>query len=107
MANDNPRADADISVADELDGADAAVISDGLRAYYVSQAGYYDFRPLAVFVRDSQTSKVIGGLHGRSEFGLVYVAWFFLKIGAAHGLAAAYWRWRKKRADDAAALGSR
>src|SRR5689334_8487437 len=68
MPNDNPKADADISVTDELDAADAAVISDGLRAYYVSQAGYYDFRPLAVFVRDPQTSKVIGGLHGRSEF---------------------------------------
>jgi GNAT superfamily N-acetyltransferase len=32
----------------------------------------------AVLVRDQQTSKVIGGLHGRSEFGLVYVAWSFL-----------------------------
>src|ERR1700751_4555261 len=36
------------------------------------------FPPLAVFVRDPQTGKIIGGLHGRSEFGLVYVAWFFL-----------------------------
>ena len=44
----------------------------------VSQTGYYDFRPLAVFVRDPQTGKIIGGLHGRSEFGLVYIAWFFL-----------------------------
>src|SRR5262249_12177589 len=41
-------------------------------------AGYYDFRPLAVFVRDMQTGKIVGGLHGRSEYGLVYVAWFFL-----------------------------
>jgi hypothetical protein len=78
MPNDNPKADADISATDELDAIDAAMISDGLRAYYVSQAGYYDFRPLAVFVRDRQTGKVVGGLHGRSEFGLVYVAWFFL-----------------------------
>jgi len=31
-----------------------------------------------VFVRDPQTGKVVGGLHGRSEFGLVYGAWFFL-----------------------------
>ena len=60
------------------DPADVAVITNGLRAYYVNQAGYYDFRPLAVFVRDPQTGKVVGGLHGRSEFGLVYVAWFFL-----------------------------
>jgi hypothetical protein len=107
LLNEDLRADPDIAVTDELDSADVAVITDGLRAYDLNQTGYHDFRPLAVLVRDPQTGKVIGGLHGRSEFGLVYVAWFFLKIGAAHGLAAAYWRWRKKRADDAAALGSR
>jgi GNAT superfamily N-acetyltransferase len=78
MPNDNAKADLNITVAEEYDPADAAVISDGLRAYYVDQAGYYDFRPLAVFVSDPETGKVIGGLHGRSEFGLVYVAWFFL-----------------------------
>jgi GNAT superfamily N-acetyltransferase len=78
LPNDDLKANPDIFVTDELDSADAAVISDGLRAYYLSQTGYYDFRPLAVFVRDPQTGKIIGGLHGRSEFGLVYVAWFFL-----------------------------
>src|SRR5499427_406836 len=78
VPNNNSKADVEISVTDELDAADAPVISDGLRAHYVSQAGYYDFRPLAVFVRNPQTGKVVGGLHGRSEFGLVSVAWFFL-----------------------------
>ena len=78
MPNDDLRANPDISVTDEVGSADAAVISDGLRAYNLSHTGYYDFRPLAVFVRDPQTGKIIGGLHGRSEFGLVYVAWFFL-----------------------------
>jgi GNAT superfamily N-acetyltransferase len=78
LPNNDPKANPDIAVTDELDSADAEVISDGLRAYYLNQTGYYDFRPLAVFVRDPQTGKVIGGLHGRSEFGLVYVAWFFL-----------------------------
>ena len=80
MPNDDTEADPDVTVAneDELDPADVAVITDGLRAYYVDQAGHYDFRPLAIFVRDPQTGKVVGGLHGRSEFGLLYVAWFFL-----------------------------
>src|SRR5256885_2758682 len=78
MPNDNVTADLDILVTDELDAAGAAVISDGLRAYYVSQAGFYDLRPLAVFVRDPQTGKVIGGLPGRAEFGVIYVAWVFL-----------------------------
>jgi hypothetical protein len=111
LPNDDTKLDPDITVTDELDVGGAAVISDGLRAYYLSQTGYYDFRPLAVFVRDPQTGKIIGGLHGRSEFGLVYVAWFFLpedrKIGVAQGSAAAYWRWQRRKADDAAAPGSR
>ena len=109
MPNDDPKADVDISVTDELAAADAAVISDGLRAHYVSQAGYYDFRPLAVFVRNPQTGQVIGGLHGRSEFGLLYIARFFFcpRIGVALGSAAACWRWQKKRVDDAAVVGSR
>jgi GNAT superfamily N-acetyltransferase len=78
MPNDAAKADPDITVTDELDPIDAAVINDGLRAHNISEAGYLDFRPLAVFVRDRQTGKVVGGLHGRSEYGLVYVAWFFL-----------------------------
>ena len=68
MPNDDAKLDSDITVTDELDPADVAVITDGVRAYDLSQTGFYDFRPLAVFVRDPQTGKVVGGLHGRSEF---------------------------------------
>jgi GNAT superfamily N-acetyltransferase len=78
MPNDDAKADPDISVTDELDPADVAVITDGLGAYDLSQTGYSDFRRLAVFVRDPQTGKVMGGLYGRSSFGLVYVDWLFL-----------------------------
>ena len=52
MPDDDAKADPDITVTDELDPADVAVITDGLRAYDLSQTGYHDFRPLAVFVRD-------------------------------------------------------
>jgi GNAT superfamily N-acetyltransferase len=72
------KADPDITVTDELDPADVAVIIDGLGAYDFSRIGYRDFRRLAVFVRNPQTGKVVGGLYGRSEFGLVYVDWLFL-----------------------------
>jgi len=78
MPNPDAKADPDISVTAELDPADAAVISDGLRAHDISEAGYLDFRPLSVVVRDPQTGNVVGGLLGRSEYGLVYVAWLFL-----------------------------
>jgi hypothetical protein len=62
LPNDDAKTDPEITVTDELDGADVAVITDGLRAYDLNQIGYHDFRPLAVFVRDPQTGKVIGGL---------------------------------------------
>ena len=77
MPKDEAKLGPDITVIDVLDPADVAVITDGLRAYDLNQIGYHDFRPLAVFVCDPQTGKIIGGLHGRSEFGLVYIAWFF------------------------------
>jgi GNAT superfamily N-acetyltransferase len=71
-------ADPDIAVRDELDPADIALITDGLGAYDFGQTGYRDFSRLAVFVRDRPTGKVVGGLYGRSSFGLVYVDWLFL-----------------------------
>jgi len=78
LPNDDLKANPDISVTDELDSADAAVISDGLRAYYLSQTGYYDFRPLAVFVRDPQTGKNHRRATRTVRIRAVYVAWFFL-----------------------------
>ena len=84
MPKDEAKLGPHITVIDVLDPADVAVITDGLRAYHLNQIGYHDFRPLAVFVRDPQTGKVVGGLHGRSEFGLVYVAWFFLPEDLRH-----------------------
>jgi len=105
MPNDNTKADVDISVTDELDAADAAVISDGLRAHYVSQAGYYDFRPLAVFVRDRQTGGSSAGSTGDPNLGsFTSPGSSCPRIGAALKSAAGFWQWRKKRADDAAAL---
>jgi GNAT superfamily N-acetyltransferase len=67
-----------ITLTDAPDPDGIAVIADGLGAYNLSQTGYRDHRPLAVFVRDPATGKVIGGLYGRTSFGLVYVDRFFL-----------------------------
>ena len=72
MPND-AKADPDITVTDARDPADVAGSTDGLGAYDFRQIGYRDARRLAVFVRDPQTGKVVGGLYGRSAFGLVSV----------------------------------
>lgn len=67
-----------IVVTDAPDAADIAVINDGLRAFNTSQAGYDDYKPLAVFVTDPVTGKVEGGLHGGSYLGQMRVDRFFL-----------------------------
>jgi len=57
---------------------ESAVITDGLRAYNEAQAGSWDGRPLAIFARDPETQKVVGGLLGRTSLGLLTVERFFL-----------------------------
>ena len=57
---------------------DEAVVRDGLGAYNFEKAGYRDYRPLAILVSDPETGEVVGGLLGRTSFGLLYVDRFFL-----------------------------
>jgi len=67
-----------ILVTDAPDTADTAVIQDGLLDYNTTQAGYDDYKPLAVFVTDSATGKVVGGLFGGSYLGQLRIDRFFL-----------------------------
>lgn len=63
----------------DMPGAPAeAVIRDGLGAYNLEKAGYRDQRPLAVLVSDPDSGEVVGGLVGRTSFGLMYIDRFFL-----------------------------
>lgn len=78
MADDS---EPNIVLTDAPDDADTAVIADGLRAYNTSQAGYDDYRPLAVFVTDPVSDKVVGGLYGASSRGQLRVDRFFLPEG--------------------------
>jgi len=75
VAND---ADTAITLTDAPDDAEEAVITDGLRAYNEAEAGHSDSRALAVLVTDPATKKVVGGLLGRTSFGLLRVDRFFL-----------------------------
>ncbi len=60
-------------------GAEAeAAIRDGLGDYNFDKAGYRDHRPLAILVSDPQTGEVVGGLLGRTSFGLLRIDTFFL-----------------------------
>jgi GNAT superfamily N-acetyltransferase len=74
-------AELNIVLTDAPDAADIAVIADGLRDYNTSQAGYDDYRPIAVFVADPGSGKVVGGLYGGSYLGQLRVDRFFLPEG--------------------------
>ena len=75
MAN---RAETAITLTDAPHDDELAVIAEGLRAYNEAQVGYSDSRSLAVLVRDPETTKVVGGLYGRTSLGLLRVERFFL-----------------------------
>ncbi|MGA8552622.1 MAG: GNAT family N-acetyltransferase [Stellaceae bacterium] len=70
--------DAKLTVTDAPGDAAEAAIRDGLSAYNFDKAGYRDHRPLAILVRDPETGEPVGGLLGRTSFGLLYVDRFFL-----------------------------
>src|SRR4051794_13022842 len=74
-----------VSLTDAPDEADTKIVADNLRDYNTSQAGYDDYRPLAVFVTDPVTGKVIGGLYGGSYLGQLRVDRFFLPEGLRRG----------------------
>ena len=75
MAN---QAETKITLTDAPDDDERAVIHDGLRGYNETQAGGPRGRPLAILVRDPETTKVVGGLLGRTYLGLLTVEQFFL-----------------------------
>ena len=71
-------ADTTVTLTDAPEDDERAVIMGGLRAYNDAQAGAYDGGPLAVFVRDPESRRVVGGLLGRTYLGLLTVERFFL-----------------------------
>lgn len=70
--------DARLVVTDAPSAEDEAVVRDGLSAYNFEKAGYRDHRPLAILVSDPESGEVVGGLLGRTSFGLLYIDRFFL-----------------------------
>jgi GNAT superfamily N-acetyltransferase len=70
-----------IVVTDQPGADEVALIADGLEEFNVRVTGIADRRPLAVFVRDPETQRVVGGLTGRTSLGLLFVDLFYLPPG--------------------------
>ncbi len=67
-----------IILTDAPSDGDRAAISDGLAAFTEARAGYRDYRPLAVLVKDPVTSETIGGMYGRTSYGMMVIDLVFL-----------------------------
>ena len=68
----------DIVLTDAPTDADEAVIEGGLADFNADQAGYRDWRALAVLARDPATGQTIGGILGRTTLGLLFVDLVYL-----------------------------
>jgi GNAT superfamily N-acetyltransferase len=68
----------EIVVSDTIDPVLEQVVSAGLDAFNASAAGYNDWRPIAVTLRDAATGEVLGGATGRTSLGLLFLDLFYL-----------------------------
>jgi GNAT superfamily N-acetyltransferase len=66
-----------LMLTDAPSQAAQSIIEDGLADYNEQQAGYRDWRELAVLVA-GQDEEVCGGLLGRTSLGLLFVDLFYL-----------------------------
>ena len=67
-----------LTVTDSPSEQAQAVIDKGLNGYNLEQAGYWDWRALAVLASDPETSEVLGGILGRTSLGLLFIDLVYL-----------------------------
>lgn len=52
---------------------DKSIISSGLDDYNDHKVGYRDWRPLAALLRDPDTGETLGGMIGKTSYGLLFI----------------------------------
>ncbi len=67
-----------LTVTDSPSERAQEVIEKGLNGYNLEQAGYWDWRALAVLASDPETSEVLGGILGRTSLGLLFIDLVYL-----------------------------
>lgn len=77
----------EVTLHDRENTQDAKDILTGLAAYNVPFTGPRDYRELTINYRDPKTKELVGGLHGSSQWGWLFVKWLFVaESGRRHGL---------------------
>jgi GNAT superfamily N-acetyltransferase len=67
-----------LALTDQPAASDETVISTGLADYSETKAGYRDWRPLAALLRDPATGETLGGMIGRTSYGLLFIDLVYL-----------------------------
>jgi len=65
-------------VTDAPDDEAYRLIDEGLADFNAKNAGYRDWRPLAVLARDPETGRILGGMLGRTSLGLLFIDLVYL-----------------------------
>jgi GNAT superfamily N-acetyltransferase len=67
-----------LSLTDDPTDSDSAVLSNGLTEFNIQKTGYYDRRTLAALVRDPETGATLGGMIGKTSYGVLFIDTVFL-----------------------------
>jgi GNAT superfamily N-acetyltransferase len=67
-----------LTLTDHPTERDETVVQDGLADYNALKAGYRDWRKLAALLRDPDTGETLGGMIGRTSYGLLFIDLVYL-----------------------------
>jgi GNAT superfamily N-acetyltransferase len=68
----------ELVLTDAPTDTDEAIIGSGLDDYNMQKTGYRDWRPLAALLRDPDTGETIGGMIGKTSYGLLFIDLVYL-----------------------------
>jgi len=67
-----------LTLTDQPTENDEQVVERGLADFNAAKTGYRDWRPLAAPVRDPDTGQPLGGIIGRTSYGLLFINLVYL-----------------------------
>jgi GNAT superfamily N-acetyltransferase len=67
-----------LTLTDQPTDIDEKIIGSGLADFNASKVGYRDWRPLAALLRDPDTGETLGGMIGRTSYGLLFIDLVYL-----------------------------
>lgn len=78
MRQDDTMSEPVLTLTDQPTDLDESIIQGGLADYNETKTGYRDWRPLAALLRDPETGATLGGMIGRTSYGLLFIDLVYL-----------------------------